>query len=92
MPPVVVKSYYLRVVEALTKCNFIAVNDVQVKRTSKADTHITLFCEDSDTGEEFPASFDTTTPLAILDNTVGFECKEGYEVTVRFFTQSKFFP
>ena len=92
MPPVVVKSYYLCVVEALSKCNFITLNNIHVKRVVKDDTVVKLFTEDEDTGEEFITSFDYKTQLTIVDNTVGFESNEGEDMTLRFFTQSKYFP
>lgn len=88
MPPVVPKTVYERVMEAFNKCNFITMGGVQLWKLTKLGKAVTLAFKDVG-GDEFYSTFDDTTSLTITGNSVLFVDKNGVEVTLKFFSQSK---
>ena len=95
MPPVVPKSEYERITTALSTCNFITMDGVQVVKVVKAGDLCTLTCKLED-GNEFSSHFTDNTMFTIADNIVTYTeyvpaTAESFTVEVCFYTQSKHF-
>ena len=72
---------FQRVMAAVMSCNMVTIGGDRVKSTTLHNGTFTL-----DTGT-FKASFDVSTPLTILDNSVSYSdtSGDGVEVTILFF-------